>query len=84
MPGASRSLEFTLEPGESIWTESSYKYEPDGVRALVESCGFETRCEWIDDDGALSAGAFRGSDIIDSRCPIVSLSRLHFSSKPTS
>jgi len=50
VPGASRSLEFTLEPGESIWTESSYKYEPDGVRALVESCGFQTRCDWIDDE----------------------------------
>lgn len=49
VPGPSRPLEFTLEPGEPIWTESSYKYEPDGVRALVESCGFETRCEWIDD-----------------------------------
>ena len=24
VPGPSRSLEFTLEPGESIWTESSY------------------------------------------------------------
>ena len=49
VPGPSGPLEFTLEPGEPIWTESSYKYEPDGVRALVESCGFETRGAWIDD-----------------------------------
>ena len=39
-------LEFTLEPGESIWTESSYKYEPDGVRALVEPAG--SRCAAVD------------------------------------
>ncbi len=58
VPGASRSLEFTLEPGESIWTESSYKYEPDGVRALVESCGFQTRCEWIDDEARFLLALF--------------------------
>jgi dimethylhistidine N-methyltransferase len=58
VPGPSRSLEFTLEPGESIWTESSYKYEPDGVRALVESCGFQTRGEWIDDDARFLLALF--------------------------
>ena len=58
VPGASRSLEFTLEPGESIWTESSYKYEPDGVRALVESCGFQTRYEWIDDEARFLLALF--------------------------
>jgi L-histidine N-alpha-methyltransferase len=58
VPGSSRSLEFTLEPGESIWTESSYKYEPGDVRALVESCGFETRCEWIDDDARFLLALF--------------------------
>jgi dimethylhistidine N-methyltransferase len=58
VPGSSRSLEFTLEPGERIWTESSYKYEPDGVRALVESCGFRMRCEWIDDEARFLLALF--------------------------
>jgi len=58
VPGPSRSLEFTLDPGESIWTESSYKYEPDGVRALVESCGFQTRCEWVDDEARFLLALF--------------------------
>jgi dimethylhistidine N-methyltransferase len=58
VPGSSHSLEFTLEPGERIWTESSYKYEPDGVRALVESCGFQTRCEWIDDEARFLLALF--------------------------
>jgi dimethylhistidine N-methyltransferase len=58
VPGPTRSLEFTLEPGESIWTESSYKYEPGGVGALVESCGFDTRAEWIDDDARFLLALF--------------------------
>jgi len=43
-------LEFTLAEGETIWTESSYKYEPDGVRALLDRVGFRTHAQWIDDE----------------------------------
>ena len=50
VPGVTGPLAFTLEPGESIWTESSYKYEPDAVRTLVESAGFDLRAHWIDDE----------------------------------
>lgn len=42
-------LRFRLEEGETIWTESSYKYEPDGIRQLVEPGGFGQRNQWIDD-----------------------------------
>jgi uncharacterized SAM-dependent methyltransferase len=31
-----RRLRFRLEDGETIWTESSYKYEPEGIRQLIE------------------------------------------------
>ena len=41
-------LEFTLDEGESIWTESSYKYEADAVTLLVERAGFESVQQWID------------------------------------
>jgi L-histidine Nalpha-methyltransferase len=58
VPGPATPLEFTLEPGEPIWTESSYKYEPAGVRALVESCGLEARFEWIDDKARFLLGLF--------------------------
>ena len=38
--------------GESIWTESSYKYEPKGVVRLLERAGFRRLEQWIDrDDG---------------------------------
>jgi L-histidine Nalpha-methyltransferase len=45
-------LEFDIEAGESIWTESSYKYEPDDLRLTLERAGFRTMKQWIDGDGA--------------------------------
>jgi L-histidine Nalpha-methyltransferase len=47
VPGA--DLRFRLEEDETIWTESSYKYEPEGIRQLVEPAGFVQRNQWIDD-----------------------------------
>jgi uncharacterized SAM-dependent methyltransferase len=48
IPGPAGPLQVTLEQGESIWTESSYKYEPDAFSTLVESAGLECRSRWID------------------------------------
>jgi dimethylhistidine N-methyltransferase len=41
-------LELTIEPDESIWTESSYKFEPDDLVARIESAGFSLVRQWID------------------------------------
>jgi len=38
-----------FERGESIWTESSYKYQPERISALLETAGFTTARQWIDD-----------------------------------
>jgi L-histidine N-alpha-methyltransferase len=46
---AASELTIAFEPGESIWTESSYKYEPDRIRLLVEHAGFVQRDQWIDE-----------------------------------
>jgi L-histidine N-alpha-methyltransferase len=43
-------LEITLDEGESIWTESSYKYQPAVLADLVERTGFATLAQWIDPD----------------------------------
>jgi L-histidine Nalpha-methyltransferase len=43
-------LAFTLDRGERIWTESSYKYEPDALRSLLERAGFQPGEGWVDDD----------------------------------
>jgi uncharacterized SAM-dependent methyltransferase len=51
-------VRFTLGAGESIWTESSYKYEPEGIRALVGSAGFVERSQWIDEDARFALTLF--------------------------
>ena len=34
--------------GERIWTESSYKYEPDEIERMAVETGFAVRAQWID------------------------------------
>jgi uncharacterized SAM-dependent methyltransferase len=48
VPGPGGPMVFTMAPGESIWTESSYKYEPDTFQALVEAAGLALCARWID------------------------------------
>jgi dimethylhistidine N-methyltransferase len=38
------SFTVRLEPGETIWTESSYKFMPEQIRSMSEHAGF--RCEF--------------------------------------
>jgi dimethylhistidine N-methyltransferase len=49
---------FTLEEGETIWTESSYKYEPHGLAALVEPAGFAQREQWVDEEARFALTLF--------------------------
>jgi dimethylhistidine N-methyltransferase len=46
--GIDRQIEF--ESGESIWTESSYKFRRSEILDLAHSTGFETRAQWVDDE----------------------------------
>ncbi|HKQ96843.1 MAG TPA: L-histidine N(alpha)-methyltransferase, partial [Candidatus Polarisedimenticolia bacterium] len=41
-------VEMVMEPRETIWTESSYKYRPEEVVAMLERSGFRVREQWID------------------------------------
>jgi L-histidine N-alpha-methyltransferase len=47
-------LDFVLEDGETIWTESSYKYRPDGVIARLSRSGFRTLHQWTREQYALT------------------------------
>jgi len=40
-------LNIDLAEGETIWTESSYKYRPDEIISLVERVGFKRSAQWI-------------------------------------
>ena len=55
---AESDLRFRLEDGETIWTESSYKYEAEGIRQLVEPAGFVQRDQWIDDGARFALTLF--------------------------
>jgi dimethylhistidine N-methyltransferase len=56
---ADSQLRFTLEAGETIWTESSYKYEPDGIRRLVEPAGLVQRHQWVDAEEGFALTLFQ-------------------------
>ena len=45
---AAAQVEVTFDPGECIWTESSYKYEPEAVIAAGAAAGFAGATQWID------------------------------------
>ncbi len=46
IPASGVSVPFSC--GERIWTESSYKYEPDGIVEMAADAGFAARDQWID------------------------------------
>lgn len=41
-------LDFCMKRDEPIWTESSYKHQPENVVGLVEAAGFGVVAQWID------------------------------------
>jgi dimethylhistidine N-methyltransferase len=49
VPGAGLSID--LDEGETIWTESSYKYTVPRFETLLAGAGFRTRQRWIDAEG---------------------------------
>jgi len=48
------ATEFVLEDGETIWTESSYKYTPRQIDSLLADAGFRSVERWIDQPGAFA------------------------------
>jgi dimethylhistidine N-methyltransferase len=52
-------LAMLLEQGDSIWTESSYKYDPPRIRQLVEPAGFAQRNQWIDEPARFALTLFQ-------------------------
>jgi dimethylhistidine N-methyltransferase len=41
-------LDLSFEAGETIWTESSYKYRLEDVPRLLARAGFDARRHWVD------------------------------------
>jgi len=36
--------------GETIWTESSYKYRADEIRQMAQGAGFQMEAQWVDEE----------------------------------
>ena len=41
-------IAFRMAGGERIWTESSYKYRPNDIVAMLQTAGFRLAAQWID------------------------------------
>ena len=50
-------LDVVFQPDETIWTESSYKYRPADVVALLDRAGFRALDQWTADGFALTLAA---------------------------
>ncbi len=49
----------SLKNGETIWTESSYKFRPSQVRAMAERAGFVCEAQWIDEEWPFAQSLLR-------------------------
>ena len=56
IPGARCTV--SLRRNESIWTESSYKYEPQRVLALGARAGFTPWAQWVDPEARFALTLF--------------------------
>jgi dimethylhistidine N-methyltransferase len=45
---AAANLRIMFDEGETIWTESSHKYRPEGVIGMAQRTGFRVEGQWID------------------------------------
>ncbi len=56
---AAADLEIEFKKDEWIWTESSYKYEPQQVLSEGRLAGFQEGEQWIDEDARFALTLFR-------------------------
>ena len=47
--------------GESIWTESSYRYTAAGLASLGTAAGFGLRQQWVDTDAGFALSLFQSA-----------------------
>jgi L-histidine N-alpha-methyltransferase len=52
------NFEFTLQPGETLWTESSHKFQLSGIRDLARKTGFQCVHQWVDREWPFAGSLF--------------------------
>ena len=55
---ASSGVIVNFDAGEHIWTESSYKYDPEELQDMGATAGFMTLKQWIDPEAAFALTVF--------------------------
>jgi uncharacterized SAM-dependent methyltransferase len=61
LPGHGRPLRVLFDRGESIWTESSYKYEERPFVRSVEKEDFALRMSWLEPDARFLLALFQAT-----------------------
>ena len=56
IPDADLTVNFAA--GETIWTESSYKYQPREVRQMATRAGFDCHAQWLDEEWPFAESLF--------------------------
>ena len=56
---AASRIDTTFDEGESIWTESSYKYRIDDLAPMLDRAGFRVTGQWQEDGFALTLAEAR-------------------------
>ncbi len=51
-------FEAKFRKGETIWTESSHKFQPEGIRRMGENAGWHAVRQWIDNDWGFAETLF--------------------------
>jgi dimethylhistidine N-methyltransferase len=64
----SANVDFVIEDGEAIWTESSYKYTPPQIALALEQAGFKLVEQWIDEAGGFALTLSRLSSLQSEGC----------------
>jgi dimethylhistidine N-methyltransferase len=54
-------FDMSMDAGEGIWTESSYKYEPEQMTAVLKQAGFSPVAQWIDDEDRFALSLVRAT-----------------------
>ena len=68
IPSAGLSLDFA--PGETIWTESSYKYDTDTFDAMLSTASFATTKRWVDTEGRFLLTVARAVVNVSPTCEV--------------
>lgn len=53
------NLQVRFAEGETIWTESSYKFHPEQIRMMSERAGFNCEAQWIDKEWPFAQSLLR-------------------------